>query len=86
MVLKEVIAIDYSQLFSEIEWLNLRDTKLLIGEKPVKIFINTEPYYYILEIYLSEVCIFNKKLDDMIHLDVLKRFLVCLFNVDEMIV
>lgn len=81
-----MIEIDYSQLFSEIEWLNLRDTKLLIGEKPVKIFINTEPYHYILEIYLSEICIFDKKVDDMIHLDVLKRFLICLFNVEEMIV
>lgn len=84
MVLIEVIAIDYSQLFSEIEWLNLRDTKLLIGEKPVKIFINTEPDQYILEIYLSEVCIFDIKVPDMIHLDVLKRFLVCLFTVEEM--
>jgi predicted transcriptional regulator len=86
MVFKEVMTIDYSKLFSDIEWLNLKDTKLLVGERPVKIFINTEPYHYILEIYLSEICIFNKKVDDMIHLDVLKRFLVCLFNIDEMIV
>lgn len=80
------MTIDYSQLFSDIEWLNLKDTKLLAGEKPVKIFINTEPYHYTLEIYLSEICIFDKKVDDIIHLDVLKRFLVCLFNVEEMIV
>ncbi|EOL50133.1 hypothetical protein [Enterococcus phoeniculicola] len=77
---------DYSQLFSDLEWLNLRDIKLLVGEKPVQIFINTEPDQYILEIYLSEICIFDKKVEDMINLDILKRFLICLFNVEEMIV
>ncbi len=75
---------NYSHLFSDLEWLNLRDTKMLVGEKPVQVFINTEPDQYILEIYLSEVCILDIKVLDMIHLDVLKRFLVCLFNVEEM--
>ena len=86
MVFKEVMTIDYSHLFSDIECLNLKDTKILVGERPVKIFINTEPYHYILEIYLSEICIFEKKVEDMIYLDLLKKFLVCLFNVEEMIV